>query len=542
MIKRIILIHLGVLFSLVGFSKNSNKELGVVPQPKHIELTHASKSFVLDQKTVVSYGDGLSNIASYLGDRLSQSTGYSVRQEAKTSRVGIRLEVNRSLSDNDGAYTLVSSKKRVTIIGATPKGVFWGVQTLLQLLPPEVYSKSVVNNVDWKIPSVKIEDAPSFERFRGVHIDISRHFRTKKEILQTLDMMAMHKMNVLHLHFSDDDGWRIESKVYPKLTAVGSQGDRSSKGKGDFHFLTQEDVKEIIAYANARYIEVLPEIDMPGHMHAVVRSYPDLASDKDPRKKKKVIRIDEKGATFCRNILKEMVDLFNQPSEFHLGFDEVNLGAKIYTDEEINAFASQMAKYVKDELNTTPILWDDAFEKGIHNPDYLIQWWRFGLIAWWKTLEMPMDQKLLKLDQPFILSPGNYTYFDMSNTPKDPGARWGGAISVAQIYAWEPLLDLTNYDPSKRSLVKGIICAVWSEKIRNMDTFEERVYPRLAVMSEKCWATDGNTNDKLSWEDYRDHVLSKQLKRYDVIGVNYWSKGAPDKLKQLKSAKKVGKK
>ncbi|TKG89237.1 hypothetical protein EYV94_25940 [Puteibacter caeruleilacunae] len=532
---RILLLQCVLFLSVITFA-NDNKKLGIIPQPNKVEVIEKGKDFVLSETTEIYYSEGLKDVALFLQKRIKRSTGFNLVVTDKKQKRGIRIELNEKLSKNSDAYTLVSGKKSITITGDSPQGAFWGIQTLLQLLPPEIYSKSVQTGISWQVPAVRIEDESRFQRFRGLQIDISRHFRTKEEILETIDMMAIHKLNTLHLHFSDDDGWRIESKVYPKLTSVGAQGDRSSKGKGDFYFLTQEDVNEIIAYANAQFINVLPEIDMPGHMHAVIRAYPELGSEKDTRAKKKVIRIDEKGAEFCRNILREMYQLF-QSDEFHLGFDEVNLGAEVYNDEEITAFAKKMSAFVKEELKVTPVLWDDAFEKGIQNKDYLIQWWRFGQIAWWKDIEMPMDAKLQKLDQPFILSPGNYTYLDMANTKKDGGARWGGNISVAEIYAWEPLLDLVNYDESKKHLAQGIISCVWSEQIRRMNTFEARVYPRLATLCEKCWAKP--SSDRLAWSEYRDMILSKQLKRYEVLGINYWSIDNPEKLKSLKALKKV---
>lgn len=535
MIRTIFLLST-LCLSIFSFA-NDNEKLGLVPQPKKVTITDTAKHFNLLEGTVIYYEKELKNIAVFLKERIKVSTGFNLTIKAKDNNVGgIVLSLN-NLNANDDAYTLVSNDDGVVITGINPKGVFWGVQTLLQLLPPEIYAKSVIKNIEWRLPYVEIEDEPLFTRFRGMHIDISRHFRTKEELMETIDMLAMHKMNTLHLHFSDDEGWRIESKIYPKLHEVGSIGDKSSLGMGKSYYLSQDDVKEIIAYANAQYINVFPEIDMPGHMHAVIRSYPELASSKDDRKEKKVIRIDEKGQIFCKNILREINALF-KPTEIHLGFDEINFGADIYTNEEITGFAETMAEFTKKELGVTPILWDDVFEKGLNNPQYLAHWWRYGKIHWWKNIEMPMEAKFQKNNQPYILSPGNYTYLDMSNIPGSPGAAWAGTISVAQIYAWDPFLDLTNYNSTKRHLAQGIICATWSEGIKTMEIFEERVYPRLATISEKCWSQPRDQVAKLSWEDYRDNILQKQLRRYDILGVNYWSKDNLETLKSIKAVKK----
>jgi hexosaminidase len=541
--SRVVTLLMLVLLSLSSVG-NDNKELGIIPEPKKVRITDREHQFTIDSKTTLVYKKGVQRTASYLLERITTATGMDLERSNKKSSNCIVLDVDKSLSNNKDAYTFVSNQNKVVITGASEQGLFYGVQTLLQLLPTEIYSQSTRLDVAWKLPSVEIEDEPAFTRYRGMLIDISRHFRTKEEIKKTLDVMAMHKMNTLHFHFADEDGWRIESKIYPKLNTIGSIGDRSNVGKGRSYILTQKEVKEIIAYAKDRFIKILPEIDMPGHMQAVIRSYPELGSKSDLRDPKKVIRMDEKGAEFCRNVLREYAELFDS-EEFHLGFDEVNLGSKkpIYTDEEITAFAKSMTKFVKEELKLTPVLWDDAFEKGLHDKDCIAQWWRYGKVHWWSKMEMTIDDKVQKLDQPYIMSPANYTYFDMRNVKKAVdkkavGAGWAKEISVAQIYAWDPFLDLENYDANKRHLAQGIICAVWGERVKTYEIFEYLIYPRLATLSEKCWAHTFTDFEKMPWEEYRDFVLMKQLKRYDELGLKYWSKGNLEMLRSIKAEKK----
>ncbi|TKG91938.1 hypothetical protein EYV94_20205 [Puteibacter caeruleilacunae] len=534
--RRLFLFCLLSVFALVSWANDSNV-LGIVPQPKEVRIVDQDHQFVLNENSVIQFKKELFKIADFLTDRITRATGYELSKGKSGNR--IVLEIDKKLSSNADAYTLFSNENEVIITGASQQGLFWGVQTLLQLFPAEIYSQSTRVDVTWSIPSVEIIDEPLFTRYRGLQMDISRHFRTKEEIMETIDMMAMHKMNTLHLHFSDDEGWRIESKVYPKLTTIGSIGDKSKRGEGRSFILTQKEVKELIAYANDRFIKIFPEIDMPGHMLAVIRSYPELASKSDKRDDQRVIRIDEKGEEFCRNILREISALFGS-SEIHLGFDEVNLGSKedIYNDEEITAFAQKMAKYVKEELKMTPVFWDDAFEKGLHDTACLMHWWRYGKIHWWSKLELTMDQKFQKYNQPYIMSPANYTYFDMRNLDGEPGAGWAKAINVAQIYAWDPFGDLVDHDKTKDHLAQGIICATWSEGIKTQEDFEQRVYPRLATMSEKCWNHAREDFCKPTWTEYRDVVLMKQLKRYNELGINYWSKGDVELLKSVKSEKK----
>jgi len=358
----------------------------------------------------LTYKKRVQKTASYLLERITTATGLDLERSNKKSSNCIVLNINKNISDSKDAYTLVSNQNKVVIIGASEQGLFYGVQTLLQLMPTEIYSQSTRFDVDWKVPLVEIEDEPVFTRYRGIHLDIARHFRTKEEIMETIDMMVMHKLNTMHLHFSDNEGWRIESKVYPNLITVGSVGNFSKKGEGISYILTQKEVKEIIKYANDRFIKIFPEIDMPGHMEAIIRAYPELGSETDLREPKKVIRIDDKGAEFCRNILTEIAGLFGS-EEIHLGFDEVNYGSDktIYTNEEITVFAKTMTQFVKEELKITPILWDDAFEKGLHDQECIVQWWRYGKIKWWSDLELTIDEKTQKYEQPYIMSQANYT-------------------------------------------------------------------------------------------------------------------------------------
>lgn len=516
---------------------NDSTKLGVVPQPRVAEIT-GNAGFVLNARTNIVAGDGDELVAAYLQTELRRGTGYDMEcLTVKPNRGNmILLELLDGAHDNPDAYRLEATPDAVRITAIKPQGLFWGVQTLLQLLPPEIYSAEPVAGVSWEIPAVRIEDEPLFTQFRGLHVDISRHFRTKDELCRIIDLMAYHKLNTMHLHLCDDEGWRLEIKQYPKLTEVGAVGDKSNLAEGPAQFLTQKDMREIIAHAKERFIQIFPEVDMPGHMLAVIRSYPELASVTDPRDEKRVIRIDEEGAAFCCNVLREIAQIFDAPY-IHIGFDEVNLGvedADIYDSEGITAFARDMTTFIKNELGKTPIVWDDAFEKGLHDPETLVQWWRYGRVHWWRDLAMTIEEKCQKLEQPFIISTARFTYFDM---PHLEGG-WAGPISVAQLYNWDPFEDMAGYDASKRHLAQGIIAASWSEGINTMEIFERQVFPRLATLSEKAWVDDAKT-PRLPWEDYREKVLIEhQLKRYDSLGLNYWSKGNLEAIRNLSADKK----
>lgn len=510
------------LFSFAVFAQ----DLGIVPRPKQVKVTAQQKLYL--DKSIILLSDALSlKSAEYLRDFLKKSTGETLKVGGLTKNApkAITLKVAPALNlKSDQGYQLSINKSGVKITGKSNIGVFYGVQTLLQLLPANIYAQNSSEKFTFKLPFVEIVDEPYFDKIRGLHIDISRHFLEKKEILRIIDYIAFHKMNVLHMHLTDDPGWRIEIKAYPKLTEIGSIGSHTSHAKGPKQFLSQQEIKEIIAYAKKQHVMVLPEVDMPGHMNAVIRSYPDLKSPRDNREIPRVLRIDEPGIKFCKIVLTEIRQLFGDVP-IHIGCDEVNLKTKtdIYSDDEILKFVKEMTHFIKKELKTTPIVWDDAFEKGLHDKDTLVHWWRPGKKAWWKKMPLTIDQKVQKFDQPFILSPGNYTYFDMKYDKKSPGGGWAGMISSQKVYNWKPLMDLVDADKSKRHLAQGIVAATWSERIPDFKTWQQRTFPRLAPLAERAWTQPADMDkNRPTWEDWKRNTLSKQLQRYKAMGITYW--------------------
>ena len=540
-IKHVILSFLFIgLQQLNSQELDANTELGIIPRPKSLQILDAG-AYKLTKNTVLHVDNQGMLEAQYLSDFLKGSTNFSlkIKRLKRKQTKGIVLRVDEQL-ETEGleGYLLNSNAERVEIIGKSQAGLFYGIQTLLQLLPVEVFSSEAQNNVTWQVPAVTIQDEPLFHRFRGLHVDISRHFRTQEEMFRIVDYLAMHKLNTLHLHLTDDAGWRMEIKAYPKLTEIGSIGEYKNEGKGAALFFTQEELKTIIEYANAQHVKIFPEIDMPGHMMGAVRSYPHLKHSKELREPARVIRGDDEGLNFCRNVLKEVREVFGEVP-IHIGFDEINFGAEapIYTDEEITTFARKLTTYIKEELGVTPIVWDDAFEKGLHDKETLVHWWRPGTMHWWSHFEMTIDQRLQELDQPYILSPANRMYFDMKNAEGYEGHHWAGIVSVDMVYNWEPFRDLVDADDiTKRHLAQGIIGCTWSEFIPDFKTFQERAFPRTAALAEKAWGQPLETDSqKPDWPTWRDSVLRrKQLLRYDAMGIYYWSKDKPEDLLKIK--------
>ena len=515
---------------------------GIVPMPYETKA-RAGDPFVITKETVlVSKGTGAENCAAYLQERLRQSCGLNLQTATAAREKAIVLTVSDdavAFSEND-AYRFESSADKITIAAKTEQGLFYGVQSLLQLLPPAVYGDTVQAGLELKVPALSINDKPSMDRIRGLHVDIARHFRTKEELKKIIDSMAMHKLNTLHIHLTDDQGWRVEIKAYPKLTTVGAIGSNTNS-KVPAAFLTQEDAREISAYAKSRYISIIPEIDMPGHMTAVMKAYPELKHPKELREPGKVIRGDSVGIEFAKKVLTEVNDLFD-PEYIHIGCDEVNYKSKseIYSAEELVDFATEITSFVKKELKKTPIVWDDAFMHGLHDKDIVVQWWRWGKNFWWSRLPNTVDEELNLKQQPFILSPAYWTYFDMQNVDGKRGGGWAEAISPAEVYNWDPFGDMLGVTADTRKLALGAIACTWSEGITTMKVFGDRTYPRLASFSERLWRGGKlEAPNILSWPDYRDQVLIPfQLKRYEALGLNYWSKDQPELLLNLPNARK----
>jgi len=512
---------------------------GIVPMPYEAKA-NAGTPFVITKETVIiARAAETKNCAAYLQQRLRKSCGLTLRRRGATDGTAIVLSVSDdavAFSEND-AYRLESSADEITIAAKTERGLFYGVQSLLQLLPPAVYGDKVQAGLELKVPALSINDKPSMDRIRGLHVDLARHFRTKAELFKIIDSMAMHKLNTLHLHATDVQGWRVEIKAYPKLTTVGAIGNKTDSN-APAKFLTREEVKEIVAYAKIRYISIIPEIDMPGHMGAAIRAYPELNHPKDVNDKKYAIRGDAMGRDFAKKVLTEINDLFDS-KYIHIGVDEVNYGAKteLYTDTELIDFTREITTFIKEELKKTPVMWDDIFMHGYDDKDSVAHWWRYGKKYWWKRLERTVDEEINLRKQPFILSPAYWTYFDMKNVGR---GGWAQPISTAEVYNWDPYGDMLGVTEHTRGLAVGAIACTWSERMPTMKIFCEHTYPRLAGFSERIWRGGKlEAPSILSWLDYRDQVLIPfQLKRYDALGLHYWSKGNLELLKNLPDAHK----
>jgi hexosaminidase len=506
---------------------------GIVPMPLSITRV-TGEAFEINADTTIACMDKESKVcAEFLQNRIATATGLklALKDSGASNAIILRVSEDKVEFPEQEAYTFDSNQKAITITGKSPRGLFYGVQTLFQLLPAGIFSSTQAKDLKLSVDALSIKDKPSMSRIRGLHVDISRHFRTKEEIMAIIDCMAMHKLNTLHLHLTDSEAWRIEIKAYPKLTTVGAIGSTSNR-KAPAAFLTQEAAKEICAYAADRHISIIPEIDMPGHMGAAIRAYPELKSAKEHRKPRTVIRIDAEGVDFAKKVLTEINEIFD-PEYIHIGCDEVNFGVPkpIYSDDEIVAFAKTITTFIKDDLKKTPIAWDDAFMHGLKDKDMVAHWWRHGIKAWWSHLPRTIDEELNLAKQPFIISPDFYTYFNAGHN----------LLSTAHVYNWDPFADMFGVHDDTRSLAYGAIACTWGEYIKTMEDFGVRAFPRLAAFSERIWSGGKSENPSiLAWPDYRDRVLLPfQLKRYDALGMSYWGKDNPGLLKGLKDERRT---
>lgn len=507
----------------------------LIPVPEKIQ--QANGSFMLKDGCTIGVADKqLLPAANYLSGLLSRSTGYiyNVRDGDGT----ISLAVS-DVSGKDGAYSLDVTPAGIQIKGNSYGGVIAGIETLRQLLPAEIESPEVVRNVEWSVPAVNIVDAPRFE-WRGFMLDVSRHFYSKEEVKEVLDMMALYKLNKFHWHLTDDQGWRIEIKKYPDLTEKGAwrtfnTQDRScmamakEQDNPDFEipadkiqivqgdtlyggFYTQEDIKEIVEYAGVRGIDVIPEVDMPGHMLAAVSNYHGVAcSDQTgwgTMFSSPVCPGKETALEFCKNVYSEVFPLF--PYKYvHLGADEVekNNWKKcpdcqkrmkdngLKTEEELQAwFVHYMEKFF-NENGKELIGWDEILEGGL-SPTATIMWWRN-----WHPQSVPTATAQ---GNQAIFSPNANFYFDAQQDKN----------SIQGVYEYNLLSDELN--DAQKALVLGVQGNLWCEWIPSRERMQYMIMPRMTALAELAWSNPAN----MDWQDFSKRMVA-QFPRLNIMHVNY---------------------
>lgn len=515
----------------------------IIPAPMKAEAQEGQ--FQLTADTRILADDQFKNEAQLLAARLRVATGYPIKIKsapATPSASDIVLTAQDAGSDLGAeGYALSVQSKGVTVRATTAAGIFYGTQSLLQLLPPEIFSTNVANTM-WQVPCVQVEDHPRFG-WRGFMLDVSRHFYTKAQVEQVLDLMALYKLNTFHWHLVDDQGWRIEIKKYPRLTQVGAWREGVGFGldpksttaydkRGRYGgFYTQRDIKEVVAYAAARHITIVPEIEMPGHSSAALRAYPQFLCPNVQ------ITLPEKGGIFhgvyCAgndgtfiflgNILDEVTKLF--PGKYiHIGGDEVNKSnwehcnlcqARMKTEglkdeRELQAYFIRRIEKIVNDHGKALIGWSEIREGGLAPSAALMDWIGGGA----ESASSGHD---------VVMSPTKYCYFDhyqSTNHTAEPKAI-GGYLPLSQVYEFDPVPE--NLAPEYQARVLGGQANLWTEYVAGFRHVEYMMFPRLDALSEDDWTP----KDAKDWDDFQKRVATNE-KRLDAMGVNYRPLSKPD--------------
>ena len=531
--KRFLMVLLAAFMSFAGaMSADDNRvaDYNVIPLPQEVTLTQKG-AFVLTGTTPIVYPEGdeqLKNDAQFLSDYIADVTALRLTTTSAKVKNAITLRLNKKVQSKEG-YVITVDKKGVVIEGATAAGVFYGVQTLRKSIPVDKSLTEVT------LPGVVLKDAPRFG-YRGVMLDCARHYFPVKFVKQFIDLIAMHNMNVFHWHLTDDQGWRIEVKKYPGLAKIGSVREKTVLGHNSDVFddtpyggyYTQEEAREIVKYAADRFITVIPEIDMPGHMIAALAAYPDMGCTGGPYKVSPIWGImpdvlclgNEKTYQFCEDVLSEMMDIF--PSEYiHLGGDETpNVRWKecpkckaLMAKENLTPgklqgyFTNRIEKFVNSKGRRI-IGWDEILDGDI-NQSATIMSWR-GTAPGARGAKMGHD---------VIMSPSSHVYFDYYQT-RQGESQWeeplliGGNLPIERTYSLEPVPE--GADAETASHIIGVQGNLWTEYIAGPSLAEYQVLPRMGALSEVQWRPQGQKD----FENYKVRQ-TRMLKLYDAYGLVY---------------------
>lgn len=525
--------------SLVGLSscggsaeevKSYNQGINIIPAP--VSLQQKEGAFKLGTSTkIYASSPEAKVVGEFFASKLNQATGFNVAVVGEEPSSGISLLIDSSLDMGDEGYSLDVESKNVVVKAKTAQGLFYGMQSFLQLFPAEIESPTVVSGIVWKAPAVSIKDEPRFG-YRGIMLDPCRHFMPIENVKKYIDVLSLFKINRLHWHLTDDQGWRIEIKKYPKLTEVGS---KRIEGEGTEHsgFYTQEEIKEVVRYAADRFITVVPELELPGHEMAAIAAYPNLSCKGEPGTPRIIWGVEdivmcpgkEDMFEFLEDVIDEMVPLF--PSEyFHIGGDECPKTSwekcplcqarirkeglkddKEHTAEEkLQSYVIQrMEKYLATKGKKI-IGWDEILEGGLA-PTATVMSWRgeAGGIA------------AALMDHTVIMTPGgNGMYLDAyQGDPKIEPVTIGGYTPLSKTYGYDPIPD-TLKTLGKENFILGVQGNTWAEYMYTEEKRDYMIFPRILAVAEIGWTP-------LDRKDYKDFErrIENALVRLDGHGINY---------------------
>ncbi len=535
-------------FGFALFAQNASSEVSIIPEPVYVVKTGGF--YTLPTSIAIESGTNaeVKQVADQLATRLKTATGYTAMVKSPSEAIGsIRLVIN-STADNtlgDEGYSLVVNPSSVTIKANKPAGIFYGVQSFLQLLPKDIGSNTVVKNVQWQSPAVTITDYPRFA-WRGLMFDVSRHFFTKEEVKDFIDNMAMYKFNLLHMHLTDDEGWRIEIKSLPRLTEVGAWNVKKIGTFGDFipptpdeprnygGFYTHNDIKELVQYAKEKYVNILPEVDVPGHSLSAIASYPELsctpgAENYKVRSGEKIMNwhtggftalidntlcpANEKVYTFLDKVFTEVAALF--PFGYiHMGGDECaknfweesaavkQLMAKegLKNMEEVQSYFNKRVGKIIESKGKKLIGWDEILEGGLA-PNAVVMSWR-GLKG---------GIEAAKMGNEVVMSPTTFAYLDYMQGDRATEPPVYATLRLKTAYDFEPVPEGVN-----TKFIKGGQANLWTEQVYNTRHLQYMLWPRGFAIAESLWSPKAKKN----WINFTNKV-ERNFDRMDVQKVKY---------------------
>ncbi len=518
---------------------NTFAQSDIIPLPKNIKAN--GNSFTIASDTKIYYEKGLKAEAELLSAALSPATGFdfALAELGKGLQKGIILRLDQTFAANKEGYRLSVQNDQVLIHGASPAGVFYGVQTMLQMLPPAIYNKQRQKQTTWKIEGADIEDAPLYP-WRGMMLDVARYFFSKAYVLKFIDMMAMYKLNVLHLHLVDDSGWRLEIKKYPKLTSVGAWSGLGADRQGGYY--TQDDIKEMVAYAAARNVDVIPEIELPAHTLSAIAAYPHLCCTGEQYTVQTQHSISrelycvgkESTFDFLADVFAETFALF--PSKYiHIGGDEAKYDRwkacpycqkrkkelNLENEKDLQVYFNHRVQKMVKKYGKTIVGWDEIIEDGL--TDKVV-----GMI--WHNPEKAI--KASKAGHYSVMTLTEFSYLDAAESDM-PGevqaATWIPPISLEKAYQLNPMIR--GLDEKYRPQILGAQGALWSDQFIHGTALQEMrqlnenrsekymdylAFPRMASLAEVCWTP----LNKQSWTDFEQRI-SRHYQRYDHAGYGY---------------------
>lgn len=534
------IIAIFIFMLIAGCDTSEDSKINIIPKP--LELKVLRGAFRIDSTTQVLFSQGddaAAHVARYLAERIEKAGGLKLKVSSATQATlvpgAILLAADQSAPELGDEGYLLEAKRDGIVLQGRPAGLFYGVQTLFQLLPPQIYGDEARSGVEWTIPAVRIKDKPRFQ-WRGMHLDVGRHFFPVEFIKKYIDEMAMHKMNVFHWHLTEDQGWRIEIKKYPRLNEIGSWRDGTIVGRmgrppykidniryGGYY--TQDEIREVVHYAKERFVTVVPEIELPGHSVAALAAYPELSCTGGPFKVRQIWGIsddiycagNDQVFEFLEDVLSEVLELF--PSEYiHIGGDEApkirwqncpkcqqRIREEGLKDEhELQSYFIRRIEKFLNAKGRRIIGWDEILEGGLA-PNAAVMSWRGvegGIAA-------------ARQGHNVVMTPSSHCYFNQyqGDEANEPMA-FVGTISLKKVYGYEPIPD--ELTPEQARNVLGAQGNVWTEYIKTPERVEYQALPRMCALAEVVWSAKAK-------RDYQDFTrrMSAHYQRLDEMDVNY---------------------